>query len=84
MRVSVREGNGRLFDCAADCKLGKGRIAERTTALLAGSWVRGAGWLHICCTTYSLRRVVTTTLMAESWVRGGGWLPIRTTYCAAG
>ena len=47
MRVSVREGNGRLFDCAADCKLGKGRIAERTTALLAGSWVRGRGWLHI-------------------------------------
>ena len=51
MRVRVREGNGRLFDCAADCKLGKGRIAERTTALLAGSWVRGGGWLHIR-TTY--------------------------------
>jgi hypothetical protein len=82
MRVSVR-----LFDCAANCKLGKGRIAERSTALLAGSWVRGGGWLHICCTTYSLRRVemaVTTTLLAESWVRGGGWLHIRTTYCAAG
>ena len=46
MGVSGGEGGGRLYDCAADCELDKGWIAERTRKLgkrrkmAAGEWGR--------------------------------------------
>ena len=67
MGVSVREGGGRLYDCAADCELGKGRIAERTTALLGKRRRMAAHMLYDL-----LRRVgmAVTTTYAAGWELG--------------